>query len=156
MKALFPGSFDPPTLGHLDLIERGSRLFDQLTIGVAEEGEKPLLFTAEEREALVRKACSHLSNVEVVRYGGLTVSLAKERGIPVILRGVRSAVDLEYERGLALANRRQTGCETLVLIGSGEHAHISASIIREIGKRGGDLSLFIPPAIAQEVAHRFL
>ena len=154
LKVLFPGTFAPPTRGHLDLIERGSALFDHMVVGLAVDGEKASLFSVEERVALLKKMCAHLPNVEVVSFAGLTAEFAKQQGISILLRGIRSAIDLEYEKGMVLANRRLTGCETLFLLASGEHAHISSTIIRDIGKAGGDLGPFIPEAILEEVAAR--
>ncbi len=154
MKALFAGTFDPPTLGHLDLIERGGQLFDELLVAVPTDGGKGSLFSPAARLELLQKMTSHLPNVEVTSFTGLTAQFAKEQGIKLLLRGVRSTVDLEYEKGLALANRCLTGCETLFLLASGEHAHISSTIIRDIGRAKGDLSPFIPEAILGDVTHQ--
>lgn len=148
-KALFAGSFDPPTLGHLNLIERSARLFEGLIVALPEgkKGSLPL----EERLSLLKKLTKPLEKVEIRSFSGLLVSFAKKEGISCLVRGVRSTTDLEYEWQMARANKELSGVETLLLPAEEQAAHISGSLIREIAQAGGELQKFIPPSILEEV-----
>ncbi|MGE3954085.1 MAG: pantetheine-phosphate adenylyltransferase [Parachlamydiales bacterium] len=154
MKALFAGTFDPPTLGHLDLIDRACRLFEHLIVGIPDEGGKGL-FSPAQRLEMMKRVVAHLPRVEVASFSGLTAEYARRREVTVLLRGVRSTVDFEYEKGLTLSNRRINGYETLYLLSSGAHAYTSSAIIRDIARAGGDLRPFVPEVIVEEVAAQF-
>jgi pantetheine-phosphate adenylyltransferase len=144
-KALFPGSFDPPTWGHIRLIERGSKLFDQIVVGVGANLAKGKgLLTSEERVEGLAQELKGLSNVEVLPFTGLTVDFAKEIGASVLLRGLRSPSDLEKELEMARANCTIQQIETLFLAGEEETANISSSLIRELAANGAPLEKFIP------------
>ena len=156
--AVYPGSFDPITLGHLNVIERASRLFDELVVAVGYNSEKSPWFTAEERCDLIRRAASErgLTNVRTTTYEGLTVRFAKSLGARVIVRGVRPLTDIPAELTLMMANRRlEPDVETLFLIADGELAHVSSSLIKEIAgaEEQGSLSAFLPQC-AIDAVHR--
>lgn len=143
--AVFPGSFNPFTLGHLSVAERGARLFDRLIIAIGVNAAKPLPpETIERRLSAIRKAVARFTNVEVDSYTGLTVDYAKARGAAFILRGARSVADFEYERQIADVNRQVAGIETVVLFTLPEYASVSSSIVRELQSYGYDISRFIP------------
>jgi pantetheine-phosphate adenylyltransferase len=154
--AVYPGSFDPVTVGHLDIVERGAALFGRLIIAVAPTSsnpEKRPLFTTEARLALLRGACAHLQNVYVEPLEGLLVDFAAGRGARVILRGLRAVSDFEYEASMALMNRRlRPEIDTLYLMASAEHSFISSSLVREVARLGGSLDGLVPPIVAQAMA----
>ena len=153
---VFPGTFDPVTFGHLDLIQRAAVLFDRLTIIVAAHHDKRHVLSVEERVALLREATAGESHVEVAAMDGLLVDSARSLGATAIVRGIRSAADLEYERQLALTNRAMaTDIETVLLFSSPEHAHVSSTLVRQIARLGGDLSPFVPPPVIEALAGRF-
>jgi pantetheine-phosphate adenylyltransferase len=156
--AVYPGSFDPVTVGHLDLVERGAALFDRIIVAVAPSSSNPdkrPLFTIEERVALLRGAGAHLPNVSVEPLQGLLVDFAATRGARVILRGLRAVSDFEYELAMALMNRRlRPEIDTLYLMASAEHSFISSSLVREVARLGGTLDGLVPPLVAQAVASR--
>lgn len=155
-RAIFPGTFDPVTLGHVDLIERAARLFDRLTVVVAAHHDKKHLLTVEERVELLDTATSGLENVDVVALDGLLVDGAKSLGATAVVRGIRSAADLEYERQLALTNRAMSpDLDTVLLLSSSEHAHVSSTLVRQIARLGGDLAAFVPEAVVRTLAGRF-
>lgn len=148
VKAVFPGTFDPVTVGHLDVIDRAHRLFDELVIGVYTDPPKRLMFDVKERVAMFRKAIAHLRGVNVVEYHGLTVDLAKQVGATVIVRGLRIGSDFEYEREMALMNRSmQPDVETVCLLSSIEHQFISSTRVKEIAGLGGDVTNMVPPNV---------
>ncbi|MFZ0565339.1 MAG: pantetheine-phosphate adenylyltransferase [Chlamydiales bacterium] len=154
-KALLTGTFDPPTLGHLNVIERAAKLCDKLLIGVAQNLKKSLIFfSVEERVALLKELTASISNVEVVPIKGLTVTFAKEQGVDVLIRGLRPFSDANYESQMALANKKLEGLETLFLVADGAYAHISSSLIREIASTGHHLKDFVPSPIEAKVCHR--
>lgn len=154
-KAIYPGTFDPVTLGHLDVIRRGAALFDALIVGVGDNPEKPSLFTIEERLAMLRREVARLRNVEVRPFRGLVTTFARECGCAVLLRGVRGAGDLEYELQMAATNRAAAKVETLLLPPSPEVAFINARYVREIAAGGGDVSAFVTPAVRARLLKRF-
>ena len=154
--AIFPGTFDPVTSGHVDLVERAARLFDHLTIAVAAHHDKRHILTVEERVALLEEVTRDLAHVDVVVLDGLLVEGARGLGATAIVRGIRSAADLEYERQLALTNRAMdAGLDTVMLLSSSEHAHVSSTLVRQIARLGGDISPFVPPAVVSALAGRF-
>ena len=153
--ALFPGTFDPVTFGHLDLVARAARLFPCVIVAVASHHAKHHLFDPEQRLELLRRCTAELAGVEVVLLDGLLVEGAKRVGAGVIVRGVRSAADLDYERQMALTNRAlDPKLETLFLLAAPEHAHVSSTLVRQIASLGGDVAPFVPPLVAEALAAR--
>jgi len=151
--ALYPGSFDPFTMGHLDIVERAVKVFDSVEITVAVNAEKKGLFSLEERCGLIRECVQHLTQVTVVAHEGLIVDRAKTINAIALVRGLRQVADFDYEFRLAFANRRLCPeLETVFLMTSQEHAFVSASIVRDIHKWGGDLSSFVPPPVARALS----
>ncbi len=149
---IYPGSFDPVTLGHLDIIERSSKLVDKLIIGVLVNSSKTPLFSGEERVNLLHKVTSHIENVEIVSYNGLLVNFAKERNADVIIRGLRAVTDFEYELQLAQTNKKlYPDVETIFLATNVNYAYLSSSVVREIARYGGDIKQFVPESIVQSV-----
>jgi len=155
--ALFPGTFDPPTLGHLDIIERAAKICDHLVIGVGANLSKKekKLFTPEEKIEMLKIITNHLSHIEIVSFSGLVVDFAKEKKIHFLIRGLRAFSDFEYEFSMALANRKISGIETVFLMADARHAHISSSLIRELGGYHSHLHEFIPSSIEDKVYKRF-
>ncbi|MBL8862641.1 MAG: pantetheine-phosphate adenylyltransferase [Planctomycetes bacterium] len=147
---LYAGSFDPPTLGHLDLIERARRLAQRVVVGVAHHAGKQGLFTTEQRIELLRRATRGLQGVEVVRIDGLVVDAARRLGCAVLLRGVRGGADFDFETAMARTNAELApGIETLLLAPSPAYAHVSSTLVRQITLAGGDAGRFVPPAVAE-------
>jgi pantetheine-phosphate adenylyltransferase len=146
--ALFPGTFDPVTLGHLDLIRRASRTFERVTLAVATHPTKTGLLSIDERLDLLRAASSDLPNVDVVRLEGLVVDGCRSLGAGVILRGIRNGADIDYELQMARSNRAMApDVETVFFGASPEHAHISSTLVRQIAAMGGDLAPFVPKSV---------
>lgn len=151
-KALFAGSFNPITLGHLDLILRAARLFNPLILGIALNHEKTKgIFTEDEVQDCLKNAVKDLPNVVVIAYKGLTVDFAKSNQVDVLIRGLRSAADIEWELSLAAANRKLSGIETLIMPGDPKFSFISSTLVREIAASGGNLSEFVPPDIEKRI-----
>lgn len=147
--ALFPGTFDPITYGHLDVIERGLHLFDELVVGVSHNPKKQALIPDAERVRLIESLTSHLSAVRVETFSGMTVDFVHRLGACAILRGIRTFADFEYEFQLALANRRISGVETVFVMASAENAFVRSTLIKEAAALGGDISSFVPPAVVE-------
>lgn len=146
--ALYPGSFDPFTFGHLDILERGCRLFDHVVVTIANNSSKRGFFSPEERRDLILKCVGHLDNVSVEIFEGLLVEYASEKKAIALLRGLRQVSDFDYEFRMSFANRRLApDIETVFLMTSEAHALISASIVREIHGHGGDISSFVPEPV---------
>jgi pantetheine-phosphate adenylyltransferase len=146
--ALFPGSFDPVTFGHVDLVERGLALFARLTIGVARNSEKRGVFAVEERVALLRDCLPEDPRLEVCSFDGLVVDYARSRGITAILRGLRTVKDFEYEYQMALTNRELApAIQTVFLMSSHHHSFVSSTLIKEIAASGGDVTAFVPAPV---------
>jgi pantetheine-phosphate adenylyltransferase len=143
--ALFPGTFDPFTIGHWSLIERGLQLVDEIIIAIGLNPNKNTYFPVEQRIATISKLFADNPNVSVKPYDNLTVDFAQEVGAQFILRGIRSVNDFEYEKNIADVNRQLTGIETFVLFTQPEYTHISSSIVRELLSHGRDVSEFVPP-----------
>ena len=155
--AVYPGSFDPVTLGHLNVIDRASRLFDRLIVGVGVNIEKNPLFTVEERMDLIRQSTSHLTNIEVRPFNGLAVEFAQHCGAKVIVRGVRPITDIQAELTMMMANRRLApAVETLFMIADGELAHVSSSLIKQVASvdGGADMAKFVPKNVVQAIRAR--
>lgn len=148
MRAVYPGSFDPVTLGHLDLIERGARLCSHLIVGVIDNPRKQTLFSLEERCQMLRQQVGHLGHVSVEYFSGLLVDFVRQHQVSVVLRGLRDSADASGEIQMARLNRDMNpDCDTLWLAASGPHAHISSSFVREIARLGGPLQTLVHPAI---------
>jgi len=148
--ALYPGTFDPPTLGHLDIVQRGVRLFDRVVIAVGARIDKQTLLTPEQRVELLRETVAGLENCEVVPFEGLIVNFAREQGADVLLRGIRNSTDYEYESQMALTNRRLApGLETVFLPASPDHTFLSSTLIKEVLAAGGAIEEFVPGVVAK-------
>lgn len=155
--AVYPGSFDPITLGHLNVIERVSRLFDQVVIGIGVNVEKRSMFSIKERIDLMQRSVVHLDNVEVRSFSGLAVNFVRECGARIMVRGVRPITDIPAELTMMMANRRLCPeVETLFLIADGELAHVSSSLIKQIATLASDegLARFLPPHVVEAVRRR--
>jgi len=147
--ALYPGTFDPVTHGHIDIVRRGARLFERVIVAVGARVGKEMLFTTEERVALLREAVKDLGTVSVEAFDGLVVDFAAAKGAQVLLRGVRKPSDYEYESQMAVTNRALSpGLETAFLIASPETAFISSTLIKEVLQAGGSVAPFVPPHVA--------
>jgi pantetheine-phosphate adenylyltransferase len=154
--AMYPGTFDPITLGHEDLVRRASQLFDRVVVAIADNpGSKAPMFSTDERVAMAASALAELSNVEVCGYAGLTVDFAAENGLRVIIRGLRAVSDFEYEFQLANMNRHLTDeVETLFLTPTEKYNFISSSLVKEVSGLGGDISEFVSPRVNQALLER--
>lgn len=151
--AVYPGSFDPVTNGHLDIIRRGTALFDRVIVAVLHNPSKQGLFPVDKRLEMLRRVCADLPNVQVDSFQGLLVDYIRQTGADAILRGLRSTADFESELPMAQLNRSMLPtAETLFLSASPQHLYTSSSAVREIGRFGGDITPFVPACIAQEVA----
>ena len=153
---VYPGTFDPITLGHLDLVQRAAGLFDRVVLAVAAQSGKPgALFTTDERIAMAREVVADLPNVEVERMDGMLVDFCRAHGARVLLRGIRVYSDFEYEFQMALTNRKLAPeIETLFMMPKEEHSCVSSSIVREIESFGGDSARFVPPAVQRRLQER--
>jgi pantetheine-phosphate adenylyltransferase len=153
--ALYAGSFDPLTLGHLDVIKRASKLFPSLIVAVGAAREKKPLFPVEERVELIRTCIAELKNVKVESFSGLAVNFARSHNVVAMIRGVRSTADYAYEVQMALMNRAMTPeIETIFIPTSPQFSHISSSLAKEIAIHGGDMSLLVPPLVARKLAEK--
>ena len=151
-KALYPGTFDPLTCGHLDIIERAAGMFDELIVAIMLNPRKKCFFKTAEREMMIKKCIGHLKNVHVTSSDGLTVKLAKEYGCHALVRGIRAIADYEYELAQATSNMYlDKDIETVFLVSKPEFSFLSSSIAKEVALFGGDLSHFIPEPIKDEV-----
>lgn len=156
-KALCPGSFDPVTIGHLDVIERASRLFDEVYVVVMTNYQKigSMTFTEEERVELIKKSVSHLDNVIVDAYNGLLAEYATEHDIHIIVKGLRAVSDFENEFQQSIANKHiNKSLETVFLPCSQEHMFLSSSLVKQIGQLGGDIKAFVPEAVGDDITKR--
>lgn len=146
--AVYTGTFDPIHLGHLDVIQRGSRLFDRLIVGVGINPDKSTLFNIEERVELIRKVTTEYDNVEVEEFHGLAVQFVRKAGARILLRGLRTLSDMEYEFTMSLMNLHlDPGIETVFLMAKEEFSHVSSSLLRQIAVLGGDLAKFLAPPV---------
>ena len=143
IKAVFPGSFDPITLGHVDVIERGLQLFDEIIIAVGENSSKTNLFSLDQRKEFISEAFKDHPKVSVISYQGMTVDLCQKLKVDFILRGLRNSADFEFEKSIAQINRDMAPIETVFLLTAAETAHISSSIVREIIKNKGAFQKFV-------------
>lgn len=142
--AIFPGSFDPFTIGHYDVVMRGLNIFDEIVIGIGHNNQKQSTFTLEERLQTIEQVFAHEPRVKVKTYEGLTIDFAMSQKAQCILRGVRSVQDFEYERNIAEANRQLSGIETVLLYTRPEYAHISSSLVRELYSYNKDITPYLP------------
>jgi pantetheine-phosphate adenylyltransferase len=155
-KVIYPGTFDPMTNGHLDLVERAARLFETVIVAVAKNPSKAPAFSVDERIALAREVLKDLSNVQIHGFDGLLINCAKEYNARVILRGLRAVSDFEYEFQLASMNRKmQPDLETLFLTPAEQYSFISANLVREIASLGGNVAQFVPEVVAEALQTKF-
>ena len=153
--AICPGSFDPVTNGHLDVIQRAARLFDNVVVLVAMNAGKNGMFSPEERCDMLRRATAHLTNVEVASYNGLLADYARERKAAAIVKGLRAMSDFEYEFQMALTNRKLNDeVETVFLTTSTEYMYLSSSLVKEVARLGGDISEFVPPCVVNDIVNK--
>jgi pantetheine-phosphate adenylyltransferase len=155
-KAIYPGSFDPVTFGHLDLIERALNLFDELTVAVASNPSKKTLFTAKERVNFLKAALKHRPQVKVESWEGLTVHLAEKEKAFTLIRGIRATSDFDYEFQMALTNRKLAPkIDTMFLMPSESHFYLSSRLIKEIAQMGGDVTRYVPAPVAARIKKKF-
>lgn len=153
--ALIPGSFDPVTFGHLDIIERASRLFDDVLVAAVDNPQKTTMFSLEERQAMLAEVTGHVPHLEIGSFKGLLVDFAAERGVKAIVKGLRAVSDFEYELQMAQLNYRLSGIETLFMPTTPEHSFLSSSLVREVARFGGEVSSMVPTQVAQRMRARF-
>ena len=155
--AVYPGTFDPMTNGHVDLVKRASRIFDHVVVGVAESRKKRPMLSLETRVALARGICREFENVTVQPFDGLLKDFVAACGAGVIIRGARAVSDFEYEFQMALANRKlYAGAETVFLTTTSENMYLSSSVVKQIAAFGGDISHFVPPEILDTIVKRLV
>jgi pantetheine-phosphate adenylyltransferase len=154
LTALCPGTFDPVTNGHIDIIERAAGRFDALIVGVLDNPSKEPLFAAEERVGMLKEAVHALGNVEVEAFAGLLVEYASRRGADVVVKGLRAVTDFEYEIQMAQMNHKLAGVETLFMTTSPQWSFLSSSLIKEVARFGGDVSTLVPEHVAARLAEK--
>ena len=154
-RALYPGTFDPITNGHLDIIQRASQLFESVDVVVAFNARKSNLFSLEERVEMVRNCVRDIPNVEVLSHAGLMVDCLRQRNAQVLIRGLRAVSDFEYEFQMALMNKKLDAlCETVYLMPSEKYTYLASSIVRELAALGGDITDFVPPNVEERLRRR--
>ena len=154
--ALIPGSFDPVTNGHVDIIERTAAHFDEVIAAVIRNPQKSqALFTLEEREEMLGEVTAHLTNVRIDFFKGLLVDFGREHGVSAIVKGLRAVSDFDYELQMAQMNYKLAKIDTLFMPTSPQHSFLSSSLVREVARFGGDVSSMVPPAVAQRLKERF-
>ena len=155
-RAIYPGSFDPITNGHLDVIERARKLFDEVTVAVAHNDEKQALFTLQERLDLLEETAGKIGNVKIAQFEGLLVEFATAQKANAVIRGLRAVSDFEFEFQMALMNRKLEGSvETIFLMPKEEYTYLSSRLVKEIARLGGDVSKFVPSAVAKALQRKF-
>lgn len=153
--ALCPGSYDPPTNGHIDVIERAARYFDTVVVAVIANPSKQPLFSLDERKRLLADALSHVGNIEISSFDGLLVDFAKERDLSIVVKGLRAISDFEYELQMAQMNATLLpGMDTLFITSNPSWAFLSSSLVKEVARFGGDVAGLVPPAVAKALAER--
>ena len=153
--AMYPGSFDPVTRGHLDIIKRSSRMFDTLIVAVLNNSAKTPLFTVKEREEMLRECCKDIPNVKVMSFDGLTVNFAQQQHATVMVRGLRAVTDFEFEVQQALTNKKlNPELETMFVITDPEYMYLSSSMVRQVASFGGDVTDFLPDGICKDIVER--
>ena len=154
--ALCPGSFDPVTLGHLDIIERSARHFDEVIVAVIRNPQKTQsLFSLEERQQMLKEATAHLANIRIEFFKGLLVEFAKEHGANAIVKGLRAVSDFDYEMQMAQMNQRLSGIDTFFIATSPQHSFLSSSLVKDVARFGGDVSGMVPPAVNERLLEMF-
>jgi len=150
-KAIFPGSFDPITNGHYDIIKRGVSLFDEIIVAIGVNAEKKYMFSLEDRKRFIEEAFQDEPKVKVITYSGLTIDLCKKENAEFILRGLRNPADFEFEKAIAHTNRSLSKIETVFLLTAAGTSYISSSIVRDVLRNGGDISKLVPEAVYKKV-----
>ncbi len=154
-RAIYPGSFDPVTNGHLDVIERARKLFDEVIVAVADNVEKEPLFTLQERLDLLKETLGQAEGVRVSQFEGLLMEFAAEEKATAVVRGLRAVSDFEFEFQMALMNRKlESGVETIFLMPKEEYTYLSSRIVKEIARLGGDVAEFVPAPVAEALRHK--
>jgi pantetheine-phosphate adenylyltransferase len=148
-RAVFPGSFDPLTLGHTDIINRALDLFDEIIIAIGSNASKKYMFSLEERKTIIEKTYSSIDKIKIDTYQGLTIDYCKKVNSNFLLRGLRNPADFEFEKAIAHTNRKLSKIETVFLLTSADTSFISSSIVRDVLRNKGDVSLFVPPAVLE-------
>ncbi|MFM2229980.1 MAG: hypothetical protein RL607_1238 [Bacteroidota bacterium] len=146
-RAIFPGSFDPITLGHYDIIQRGASLFDEIIVAIGVNADKKYMFTLEERKQFIEEAFKYEPKVRVITYEGLTIDLCKKEKADFILRGLRNPADFEFEKAIAHTNRKLSQIETVFLLTASRTSYISSSIVRDVLRNGGDYTVLVPDSV---------
>jgi pantetheine-phosphate adenylyltransferase len=155
-RAVYPGSFDPITNGHLDVIERARKLFDEVTVAVAHNDEKQPLFTLQERLDLLAETVGQIEHVRIAQFDGLLVEFAAAQEANAVIRGLRAVSDFEFEFQMALMNRKLNGnVETIFLMPKEEYTYLSSRLVKEIARLGGDVSKFVPQVVAKALRQKF-
>src|ERR1700693_4519969 len=155
-RAIYPGSFDPVTNGHLDVIERARKLFDEVIVAVAHNDEKQALFSLQERLGLLQETAAKIDNVRITQFDGLLVEFAGAQKATAVIRGLRAVSDFEFEFPMALMNRKlEASVETIFLMPKEEFTYLSSRLVKEIARLGGDVSSFVPPAVAEALGKKF-
>jgi pantetheine-phosphate adenylyltransferase len=149
-KAVFPGSFDPITLGHVDIIKRALPLFDEIILAIGTNSAKKYMFSLEQRITFIKNTFKNNPKITVTSYQGLTINFCKENNIDFILRGLRNPADFEFEKAIAQTNRKLAGIETVFLLTGADTSFISSSIVRDILRHDGDVSLLVPKAVIKK------
>lgn len=155
LRAIYPGSFDPVTFGHIDIIERAARISDELIVGVLQNKAKTPLFSVEERVIMLREVTKHLKNVKIVPFEGLLIEFAKTMDAKVIVRGLRAITDFEYELQMSQTNRKlNSDVETLFLTTSLDYSYLSSTTVKEVASFDGDITQFVPEFVAEKVTEK--
>lgn len=155
LRAIYPGSFDPVTYGHIDIIERASRISDELIVGVLQNKTKSPLFSVEERVIMLREVTKDLKNVKIIPFDGLLIDFAKQMEAKVIVRGLRAITDFEYELQMSQTNRKlNSDIETLFLTTSLDYSYLSSTTVKEVASFGGNISEFVPECVAEKVTEK--
>jgi pantetheine-phosphate adenylyltransferase len=155
-RAIYPGSFDPVTNGHFDVVERARKLFDEVIVAVAHNDEKQALFSLDQRLDLLRQTIGKIDNIRVAQFEGLLVDFARAEKAHAVIRGLRAVSDFEFEFQMALMNRKlESDLETIFLMPKEEYTYLSSRLVKEIARLGGDVSKFVPPVVAKALANKF-
>lgn len=155
MVVIYPGSFDPVTYGHIDIINRCSKKFDKVIVSVLNNNSKKNMFTVDERITLLKKALEEYDNVEVDSFNGLLIDYARKKNCSLIVRGLRAVSDFEYEMQMALVNKKLSkDIETIYMVARGEYSYLSSSIVKEVATFGGDISCFVPKVVEKAIKEK--